>query len=496
MAQGSVDVSGIVRALDLDNTIYNILKDTKWDDTDGGGEHALISMPQGDPGHGTGAVGGARPKGKANTALRVATSTPKSSAMSGLAANPYVAPQALTFQTLSNVSADPYVAPQAPTFPTLSNVAANPYVAPQVSTFPTLSNVAADPYVNPQTPTFLATSNAGASLRTPASFRAATGPVGRTPAPRLSAFSGFSDYAPRDSHVARKPVVMPDTYAGTTNIGDWLTHFERCQFINSWTPADSCNFLAVRLKGVALQFYNEIGPNERNDYFALVAALKDRFDPIKDMGVYLAELSQRVRRKGEGVMDLASSIQRLVEKAYPFTDEFTKGVVAVQHFTNSLENREIQMQIRRQQPSKLMEAVKIAINEESYTRLDTGLSSKTRVAAVSEPQSSSLPTLDLEKKIRELQQQVESLKVRRTDTPRPQSTPAPQPQPSRPLLGQNQTDPRQFYGKPSVPPPNQYQTPYRGPPSGGLTPNPPRSNLQCFGCGNYGHYRRDCPLNR
>jgi hypothetical protein len=53
---------------------------------------------------------------------------------------------------------------------------------------------------------------------------------------------------------------------------------------------------------------------ERADYHRLVTALQDRFDPIRDMGVYLAQLGTRTRKKGEGLMELSSSVQRLMEQ--------------------------------------------------------------------------------------------------------------------------------------------------------------------------------------
>ena len=118
-----------------------------------------------------------------------------------------------------------------------------------------------------------------------------------------------------------KPIVAPEAYNGQGSYKDWFTHFEACKTINAWTEAQACQFLAVKLKGTALRVYSDLTPTERLDYKSVTSALKSRFDPERDVGVYWAQLRGKTRKKGESLSELAGYFQRIAARAYPDSDQ-------------------------------------------------------------------------------------------------------------------------------------------------------------------------------
>lgn len=163
-----------------------------------------------------------------------------------------------------------------------------------------------------------------------------------------------------------KPLAMPDIYSGQSSFKDWLVQFEICKNLNKWTNAQACQFLAVRLKGSALQVFSDLDVASRKKLEIVTKALQDRFDPVRDPGVYWAQLKGRVRKKGESLVELAGSIQRTVSKAHPTMEYSSRELIAVQHLIDAVENKEVQKQVRRQKPATVNQAMSLILDEESY----------------------------------------------------------------------------------------------------------------------------------
>ena len=163
---------------------------------------------------------------------------------------------------------------------------------------------------------------------------------------------------------------MPEAFSGQSNFKDWLLQFKTCQELNKWTDKQACQFLAVKLKGSALQVFADLDSTQRGSLSGVFKALADRFDPERDTGVYWSQLKGRIRKKGETLADLAGYIGRMVTKVYPDVAGSVRDVIAVQHFIDALENRDIQKQLRRLKPENLNKALRLAIDEESYVYLE------------------------------------------------------------------------------------------------------------------------------
>ena len=115
--------------------------------------------------------------------------------------------------------------------------------------------------------------------------------------------------------------------------------------------------------------YSTLDDSVKNDFSELVDTLTDRFDPLRDTGVYWSQLRSRVHKDGESLLDLSSSIEHTVSKAFPLAGHDLKDSLALQLFLDSLKNDELVMQIRRSKPESLAEAIKIALDEESFLKL-------------------------------------------------------------------------------------------------------------------------------
>lgn len=264
-------------------------------------------------------------------------------------------------------------------------------------------------------------------------------PVAPTPAVTVTSFA----LPPPQQSVRKlqKPIVMPDMYSGQANFKDWLAQFNICKNLNSWTDEQACQIIVVKLKGSALQVYSDMDEQDRGSYEMLTQALRSRFDPDRDVGVYWTQLKNRVRRKGETLSELAGNIRRLVTKAFPRADKNSIEQVSIQHFIDTLDNNEIKIQIRRKKPQTLSEALNIALEEESLQQVG----GRPKVATLTD----SVTLESLQKQITNLESK---LQCKQNSFPR-----------------------RTPYKKDSV--------------------NRNFKNLHCYRCNEPGHVMANCPLN-
>ena len=147
---------------------------------------------------------------------------------------------------------------------------------------------------------------------------------------------------------SRKPVVQPDIFDGRhPQFDDWLTHFNLCGQINCWTGVQKAKFLAVKLRGSALQVYTDLPDSKEANYADIVKALQERFSPQGQTELYRAQLKARVHRKGKSLPELPSDIRRLVLKAYPDVSPEFRDEIGRDCFLDALDSPDIRIQLRR-----------------------------------------------------------------------------------------------------------------------------------------------------
>ena len=146
------------------------------------------------------------------------------------------------------------------------------------------------------------------------------------------------------------------------------SHFEDCAVINEWNDARKAQFLAARMRGAALLQLQSLSPVVREDYTDLKRALR-----------------ARRRERNEKLPDLASSLRRLVGKAYPEAIPDLQDSLAKDQFIDALEGREIRMKIRESGPKMLDEAVSRALQIEAMYEAESRRTKGRSVRVIQEP---------------------------------------------------------------------------------------------------------------
>ena len=95
------------------------------------------------------------------------------------------------------------------------------------------------------------------------------------------------------------------------------------------------------------------------------AATSEKFVPKEWIELHKAEFCARRRELDEKLPDLASSLQRLIDKAYPEVIPDLQDSLAKDQFIDTLEDREIRMKIPESSPKTLDEAVSQALQIEA-----------------------------------------------------------------------------------------------------------------------------------
>lgn len=118
----------------------------------------------------------------------------------------------------------------------------------------------------------------------------------------------------------QRPIQRPPQYDDQSPWDAYKTQFEMLATVNRWTNQEKAAYLAVSLKGVAVNVLNSISPDKLYDYDALIIALEARFGNAHQAEVHRMKLKSRVRRREESLTELAEDVERLVRLAYPRAD--------------------------------------------------------------------------------------------------------------------------------------------------------------------------------
>ena len=162
-----------------------------------------------------------------------------------------------------------------------------------------------------------------------------------------------------------KPLIMPDRYDGSTHWSDYRAHFESCADINGWNDYHKSRFLRAVLTGNAQQVLTDFH-GEEPSYRELSTALEARFGPGERAEVNLAELRNRQRKSNETLQELAQSIKRLTNLAYPEVDRLARDRLARIHFADAIADKDIKIHIFQARPTILEDAVRVALEAESF----------------------------------------------------------------------------------------------------------------------------------
>ena len=163
----------------------------------------------------------------------------------------------------------------------------------------------------------------------------------------------------------------PRTFDGNEDFDDYLSQFEIIAEINRWDYTTKSLHLAGKLAGQACGILGELSDFQRRDYDSLVNALKMRFGSLERSEMFRARLKARTKGTNESLSEFAQSIKKLTRQAYPKTDPDLIDLLALDHFIDTLPDKEMRIRIRKSRPRNIGEAEITAIRLETYKFADS-----------------------------------------------------------------------------------------------------------------------------
>ena len=189
------------------------------------------------------------------------------------------------------------------------------------------------------------------------------------------------------ANLSHRPIVMPESFSALDNEewDSWVSHFEDCAVLNEWNDERRARFLAVRMRGAALVQLQSLPAGVRENYTELKRVLRLKFVPAERVELHKAEFRARHRDRDEKLSVLASSLRRLVGKAYPEAAPELQDNLAKDQFIDALEDREIRIKLRESGPKTLDEAVSRALQIEAMYEAESRRGKGRSVRVVQEP---------------------------------------------------------------------------------------------------------------
>jgi len=173
-----------------------------------------------------------------------------------------------------------------------------------------------------------------------------------------------------------KGIIKPLRYNGNSPWETFLIQFENASIYNDWNRDDKLHQLKGCLEGQAAQ--TMAGLDKDASYVELCEELKLCFGVEGNETQAEAQLRLRKRGKNEKLQDLYQDIQRLVLLAYPGNKSELRDRLAVEAFTSSLNDRELELRVRDKSTKDLLTCLRTAQTLEANQRIVNGDGDKGR----------------------------------------------------------------------------------------------------------------------
>ena len=270
----------------------------------------------------------------------------------------------------------------------------------------------------------------------------------------------------------------PDKFDGDkVEWADFIAHFNVVARWNDWTYSEKGLQLATCLRGKAQKVLSSIPESLNGDYETVRSTLEKRFNPPHRENAFRAVFRRRKWEARESLMDYGSDVMRLAQRAYPGFSYDALDQVAREQFISGLSDIEMKRFVDLRGPHSLEEAVSLATQFESFELSENspGLNrwleakGKTRSAPVQaatempssiESQFSKFISA-FEKRMAAFDRKMAALDARLD------------------AMKAGSKEPEQKFA-----PGNNYARQLKSPPRGRLG--------NCYGCGQPGHFKRNC----
>jgi hypothetical protein len=269
----------------------------------------------------------------------------------------------------------------------------------------------------------------------------------------------FRGEGPRERPARRQTrfFVKPDKYDGGSGFAKYLSHFEDCAELGQWDDDVQVVALASCLTGPARSFYMTLPRSTKRDYAGLVKALAERFDSTRLKDQWVMKLESRTLLSSEGIADFADDLRLIASRAYPLFAPDVQETLALQQFLRGIPF-EMKLKCIDRDCADLHTAVEIVSRYEGLL----GPKKKVRAVTKAEPTEDSSDESILSQSLRQVMLATQEI-LKEVRAPQTASYN------NNYHSGNNQRDSRR---------------------SGDRQPR------KCWDCGELGHIRYECPLNK
>ncbi|WAR20696.1 hypothetical protein MAR_014670 [Mya arenaria] len=208
----------------------------------------------------------------------------------------------------------------------------------------------------------------------------------------------------------------PQTYDGTKDLDEYVTHFNIVSDINGWTYPVKSLMLASSMKGPCLSLLNDL----KKRLWEFVGSFAK---PVWDAEQSRNLQSKATKQKGrnETISEMALAIRNLTRKAYPSASTQVIKLLALEYFIDALPDADIRLRLREVGQKSIGEAEQITVRLEAHKVADRsrGKHSVRSLEPNEDPASNSFGRLSSQlgevigqlKRIRELQIENVNLKM-------------------------------------------------------------------------------------
>ena len=124
--------------------------------------------------------------------------------------------------------------------------------------------------------------------------------------------------------------------------------------------------MVTSLKGSALTVLGNLATETRQDYRALVVALKNRFGAAHQQELHCTKFKSRLRHREESLQELAEDIEHLARLAFALALEDMKDLLAKEQFIDVILDGDTRLQLKQSKPQSLWAALELAMELEFY----------------------------------------------------------------------------------------------------------------------------------
>jgi hypothetical protein len=242
--------------------------------------------------------------------------------------------------------------------------------------------------------------------------------------------------------------VILRVYDGTTDWSEYLAHFKSVARVQNWDEEQQAGMLCTSLAGSVLSVLDTLPEAKLRCFKSVTAAIRKSFCPAELIHLHQAELKGRRRKPHESLGELGRDIGKKIRLAFPGADMATREYMGISHFVEAFAgtDSELRLHVIKAHPTTLEEAIGVATEIDAVLQAEN-LNHPSRRRGDVRVVSDGTYEDDFRSEMRKMKEELEAARRELNDLRR----------------------------KPSQ------------------APRKSRQDIECYGCGRKGHYKRDCP---